>query len=199
MLRSHGKISYRHTDIDMDIINEDMKLLIDAGVDGFVFGALTIDRNIDEDKCRQVIVNAHGLPVTFHRAFDMSIPAMKLQNVDKIANCGFARILSSGFAETAELGIETLTQIQRYIVEKNYNIILMPGCGVTIQNATSILHLSGCKEFHASAKTKVTENILFHESDTNAIKSDRERNFHAVTDREVVEQLVAIGKMYSKK
>lgn len=197
MLRPHGKISYLHTDIDMDIIKEDMKPLIEAGVDGFVFGALTSDRNIDVNQCRKVINNARGLPVTFHRAFDMSIPTMKLQNVDKIIECGFARILSSGFATTAELGIEALTEIQKYITEKRYNLILMPGCGVTIKNAEYILQTTGCKEFHASGKIKVTETIPSHGSDTSAIKSERDGNSYAITDHKIVEQLVSIGKMHN--
>lgn len=196
MLRPHGKISYQHSDIDMEIIKKDMVSLIENGVDGFVFGALTADRDIDVKKCRQVIDNAFGLPVTFHRAFDMTIPAMKKQNVDKIAECEFSRILTSGFAETAELGIDALTEIRKYIAEKGYKLILMPGCGVSIKNAESILKVSGCKEFHASAKIKLIERIIYHESDTTAIRKDIENNSYAMTDRETVQQLVAIGKMY---
>lgn len=195
MLRPHGRISYQHTDIDMEIIKKDMIDLIEGGIDGFVFGALTVDREIDVERCRQVIQNASGLSVTFHRAFDMTIPELKFQNVDKIAECGFSRILSSGFAETAELGVEALTEIKRYIVEKGYNLILMPGCGITIKNAESILQTSGCKEFHASAKIKRTECITSHESDTNAIRKEIQSNSYSVTDCTTVQQLVAIGKM----
>lgn len=67
MLRPHGKISYQHTDTDMEIIEKDMVTLIENGVDGFVFGALTADRDIDVERCQQVIRLASGLPVTFHR------------------------------------------------------------------------------------------------------------------------------------
>ncbi|XP_055302175.1 copper homeostasis protein cutC homolog isoform X2 [Sitodiplosis mosellana] len=196
MLRSHGRISYQHTYIDMEIIEKDIVELIENGVDGFVFGALTADRNIDVDKCRQVVDSASGLPVTFHRAFDMTIPSLKFQNVDKIAECGFRRILSSGFAETAELGIEALTQIKKYIAEKHYNLILMPGCGVSTRNVDSILQTTGCKEFHASAKIKRTERITAHVSDTSAISKDIRNNAYAVTDRTSVQQLVTIGKKY---
>lgn len=195
MLRPHGRISYQHTDIDMEIIKKDMIDLIDQDVDGFVFGALTVDRDIDVERCRQVIQNTSGLPVTFHRAFDMTIPELKFENVNKIAECGFSRILSSGFAETAELGVEALTEIRRYIVKKGFNLTLMPGCGVTIKNADSILRTSGCKEFHASAKIKRTDCITSHESDTNAIRKEIENNSYSVTDCTIVQQLVAIGKM----
>lgn len=180
----------------MEIIKKDMAALIETGVDGFVFGALTTDRDIDVVKCRQVVKNANGLPVTFHRAIDMTCPAMKFQNVDKVAECGFSRILSSGFAETAELGINALTEIQKYVTEKRYNLIVMPGCGVTNKNADFILQTSGCKEFHASAKVKKIEQIATYESDTSAITKEIENNSYSVTDRVTVQQLVSIGKMH---
>lgn len=126
----------------------------------------------------------------------MTIPSLKYQNVDKIVECGFRRILSSGFADTAEFGIEALTEIKKYITEKQYNIILMPGCGVSVENLDTILQTSGCKEFHASAKIKRTEQIASHVSDTSAISKEIKNNSYAVTDRTTVQQLVNIGKMY---
>lgn len=196
MLRPHARISFQHTDTDMEIIKADMKVFIEGGADGFVFGALTADRDIDVEKCRQVVELSNALPVTFHRAFDMTIAENKLQNVDKIADCGFARILSSGLAETAELGIEALTEINKYIAEKRYRLVLMPGCGVTTKNAEYILQTSGCKEFHASAKIKATECIAPHSSDASAIKMEIENNFYTVTSCEIVQQLVRIGKLH---
>lgn len=67
MLRPHGKISYQHSDTDMEILEADINLLIENGADGFVFGALTHDRDIDIDRCQQIIELASGRPVTFHR------------------------------------------------------------------------------------------------------------------------------------
>lgn len=196
MLRPHGKISYRHSDVDMEIIKTDMARLIDGGVDGFVFGALISDRKIDIDKCRKVIELAHGLPVTFHRAFDMTIPSERLQNVDEIVECGFKRILTSGLAKTAEIGIDVLAEINKYIGEKGYDLILMPGCGVTVKNAENILQTTGCKEFHSSGKIRMIETIPSHSSDTSLIKTDIENNSYSVTDCQIIQQLVNIGKFY---
>lgn len=67
MLRPHGRISYQHSDADMEILKTDISLLADNGADGFVFGALTSDRDIDVGRCQQVIELTRGLPVTFHR------------------------------------------------------------------------------------------------------------------------------------
>lgn len=184
------------SDTDMETILTDMKVLREYGVDGFVFGALTETRDIDIEKCEQVIENADGLPVTFHRAFDMTVPAMRIENIENIASCGFQRILTSGFGETAEHGLVYLTEMQQYILVKNLNLSLMPGCGVTVNNAETILRTTGCKEFHASAKVRVFENIPKAMTDTNAILKEIEQNSYSHTDREIVKQLVYIGKMY---
>lgn len=196
MIRPHGKMSYLHNDIDMEIIRTDIAQFIEAGADGFVFGSLTSDRRIDIKRCQQVIQLAHDLPVTFHRAFDMTIPSERLQNIDKIVECGFQRLLTSGFEETAEKGIDTLTELNQYIAEKMYNLILMPGCGVTVKNAVNILKTIGCKEFHSSGKIKTIESIPSHPSDTSLIQNDIKNNFYAVTDCQIIRQLVDIGKMY---
>lgn len=196
MLRPHCRISFRMSDTDMETILTDMKVLHEYGVDGFVFGALTPTRDIDIEKCEQVIKNADGLSVTFHRAFDMTVPAMRFENIEKITSCGFQRILTSGFAETSELGLLYLTEMQQYILDKKLNLCLMPGCGVTVNNAEQILRTTGCKEFHASAKNRRVENIPNNMTDTNAILKEIEQNSYSQTDREIVKQLVAIGKMY---
>lgn len=196
MLRPHGRISFQMSDTDMETTLTDMNVLQDYGIDGFVFGVLTASRDIDIEKCEQVIKNADGLPVTFHRAFDMTVPVMKFENIERIASCGFQRILTSGFEQTAELGLAYLTEMQQYILDNKLNLSLMPGCGVTISNAETILRTTGCKEFHASAKARVFENIPKHMTDTPAILKEIEQNSYSHTDREIVKELVSIGKMY---
>lgn len=196
MLRPHCRISFQMSDTDMETILTDMKVLREYGVDGFVFGALTATRDIDIERCEQVIENVDGLPVTFHRAFDMTVPAMRFENIEKLASCGFQRILSSGFAETAELGLVHLTEMQQYILDKKLNLSLMPGCGVTVNNAEQILRTTGCKEFHASAKVRANEYIPIDMTDTTAILREIQQNSYSRTDREIVKQLVSIGKMY---
>lgn len=199
MLRPHCRISFQMSDTDMETILTDMKALREYGVDGFVFGALTATRDIDIERCEQVITNADGLPVTFHRAFDMTVPVMRFKNIEKIACCGFQRILTSGFAETAELGLVYLTEMQQYILDKKLNLSLMPGCGITVNNAEPILRTTGCKEFHASAKVRIIENIPKVMSDTSAILKEIQQNSYSHTDREIVKQLVAIGHFKREK
>lgn len=192
MLRPHNRVSFIHTDWDMENILADMEAFIELGADGFVFGALLPDRSIDIDKCKLVIEHARGRPVTFHRAFDMSVPADMLNNVELLSKLGFQRLLTSGLAETAELGIPTLKTLNECVTDKHLNIVIMPGCGITPKNAERILTETGCREFHGSAKHKVIESIPAHVSDTQAITAATQANSLNYASQDIVAELAAI-------
>lgn len=197
MLRPHSKISYRMSDTDFEIIIADMKALKDEGADGFVFGALTADREIDVEMCRKIIDAAGDYPVTFHRAFDMTPHTKQFENVALIAGLGFTRILSSGFCRSADKGITALSEIQDYIAQNGLNVKLVPGCGVTVENAEEILETTGCSEFHASGKTRVTENIpriKSKDGTTLDLIDVDENNAYFTADRDTINKLVAIGQ-----
>lgn len=132
MLRPHNKISYEHSAADMECIIDDMESFYKNGVDGFVFGSLTPKRDIDVDNCKLIMANSHGMPVTFHRAFDMSVPSKRFESLQRISDCGFSRLLTSGFAETAEIGVDLLKQLNEFVIENKLAVEIMPGCGVTI-------------------------------------------------------------------
>lgn len=197
MLRPNNKISYQLTDTEMEIILDDMSQFRENGVNGFVFGALTLNRQVDIGKCEQIIKHSDGLPVTFHRAFDMTIPSQKCENLGKINKCGFSRLLTSGFGETAELGLNNLVAVNEYVQEQAMNLQVMPGCGINVNNAEKILKsLKNCKEFHASAKTCVSEDMPIDESDTVAIKNEIYTYSFSVSDRRTVKRLVELGKQF---
>lgn len=195
MLRPHNKISYRLCDVDMEIVLADLEAFKEAGADGFVFGALTEDREIDEEACRKVLQNSNNLPVTFHRAFDMTYPPNSRQNLEKIARLGFKRVLTSGFSETAELGMDELIDMNDCITGESLDLILMPGCGITVDNIEEIMLNTGAKEVHASGKASFAEIIpKLPDGDTFAIEKAIETNAYFITDVDFVKELVLIAK-----
>lgn len=202
MLRPTNRIDYTVTAAEMETILFDMQLFRENHVDGFVFGALKrnswstgpipFHHDIDVENCESVIWNAHGLPVTFHRAIDMTDPAKMFDNLNVIHRCGFDRVLSSGFAETADKGVEKLIEMQSF-GEGRY--IIMPGCGITVDNADDILGRIYWPEFHASAKVKrVPETIVSYENDYQQ-KCLADNPFY-VTSEEIVRKLVASGNRW---
>lgn len=176
----------------MDIIRTDMQLFYEHGIDGYVFGALkkvSSRREIDVELCNWVVRNSHNLPVTFHRAIDMTGAAEKFNSLNIIEACGFKRVLSSGFAATAIQGIDNLAAMQEFTAGR---CIIMPGCGVTVSNVDDILRRHEWSEFHASARTrKVAESSS---DDSDFARECLVSNPFYVTCEKTVRKLVDSGK-----
>ncbi|KAL2716521.1 copper homeostasis protein cutC [Vespula squamosa] len=142
---------------EMDIMLYDLKTIKDLKLaDGFVFGALTKDREIDTLYCTEIILAAKPLPVTFHRAFD-EIRQDPLETIQLLMSLGIRRILSSGREDTAEKGVNVLKMMHEHV---KYPMSIMAGCGITPDNISYIKLKTGINEFHASARKKrqLTEN-----------------------------------------
>ncbi|EZA55360.1 hypothetical protein DMN91_002155 [Ooceraea biroi] len=177
--------NFVYTDEEKDAMLHDLMILKDHCVDGFVFGALTLDYEIDIVICKKIISAACPLPVTFNRAFDLTTDPFK--SLEILANLGFKRILTSGQKSTAVEGLKLI----KTLVQKSYNygIIIMPGAGITKNNISKIIE-SGAKEFHASAKQK---KRVIHDIKSIKMGIDEE-NFVNITDKELVKELVTVIK-----
>lgn len=175
--------NFVYSQIEMDCILEDMKELHANGVDGFVFGALTVDKQIDEVHCTLVKQHSNSLPLTFHRAIDITDPAMLTENVTKIESLGFNRILTSGLELTAEQGVERIGNMQQF----SKNVIVVPGAGINLKNVETILSQTGCKEFHSSASIKTVDSAPEEDIDFGKIMQ---------TDADIVRNLVTIGQQF---
>ncbi|XP_012222858.1 copper homeostasis protein cutC homolog [Linepithema humile] len=178
----NGDFIYSHEELDAML--HDLKILKDHEVNGFVFGALTADCEIDIVACERIISAARPLPVTFHRAFDLTNDPLKSMEI--IANLGFQRILTSGQKNTALEGLELIKVL---LQKAPKHLIIMPGAGITRDNIQKIME-SGAKEFHASAKRK---KIMTYNANKVRMGTG-EDNFINVTNRELVKDLVNIIK-----
>jgi len=168
---------------EIDAMLYDLKILKDHRVNGFVFGALTTECEIDAVACEKIVSAARPLPVTFSRAFDLTTNPVK--SMELLANLGFKRILTSGQKNTALEGLELI----KILLQKAQKVVIMPGAGITKDNIRKIME-SGAKEFHASAKKRKT---VIHGA--NRVKMGiNEDDFVNVTDKELVKELVEIIK-----
>jgi copper homeostasis protein len=137
-----------YDDYDFDIMLRDVRYFKRAGADGIVTGILKADGSVDVDRCRELVKIAKPMSVTFHRAFDLSKDPF--DSLEKIIECGFGRILTSGLKKSAFEGRVLLKEL----IQKAFNrIIIMPGAGVNEGNALKLIHYTGAKEIHLSAKT----------------------------------------------
>src|SRR5579859_2777889 len=60
-----------YTADELDVMRRDVQAAKGLGVDGFVLGILTPRAAVDVPATRRLTQEAGGLPVTFHRAFDL--------------------------------------------------------------------------------------------------------------------------------
>jgi copper homeostasis protein len=159
-----------------------VKEAVVAGADGIVVGALTpsgdvdvplVQRLIDAGRgaaarrgsltaegrrvsvttgARRVSVTTGGrsVSVTFHRAFDVC--RRPFEALEQIIGLGCDRLLTSGQGATVVEGSDLLRELRHRAAGR---LIILPGGGVTPENAARILSLTGCTEIHASASEAV--------------------------------------------
>jgi copper homeostasis protein len=138
---------FLYSNIEYDIIKEDVLQIKNLHANGIVIGFLKSDGEIDIDRTKEIVNLANPMEVTFHRAFDMcKDPLLALEQLKEI---GIKRILTSGCKNTAIEGIDPLVELRKLADNK---IIIMPGSGVNEYNLEELMSKTGAVEFHSSAK-----------------------------------------------
>lgn len=117
-----------------------------TGADGFVFGALTKENELDQKLCSYLIKLASPLPCTLHRAFDLI--EYKPKAIIQAIDAGFARILTSGGVGNVT---ENLPDLQKIVKLAANKIIIVAGGGLRNQNIHTLKAITGLKEVHSSA------------------------------------------------
>lgn len=180
-----GNFIYKTEEIE--IMKEDARILRKNGADGFVFGALSENGDVDMKICRDIIRVSHPLPVTFHRAFDFcKRPTIE---VEVIIDLGFQRILTSGKQQNAQLGVKL---IRKLVEQVGNRIIIMPGGGVNKENIKFIMENTEATEIHGSFKVPKDEPEK-SEDNCEAVVGEREGPIY-VTDENTVAEIINILK-----
>ncbi|MGP4029436.1 copper homeostasis protein CutC [Actinomadura sp. 3N407] len=127
-------------------MEHDVALVRDAGAHGVVIGALTPEGRVDRPVTERLVAAAGGLPVTFHRAFDMA--ADPFATLDALAGLGIDRVLTSGQDVTALEGAPLIAELVKHAGDR---IIVMPGGGITDRNVARVAEATGAREIHFAA------------------------------------------------
>jgi copper homeostasis protein len=147
---------FLYSDIEFEVMKQDILFVRDAGVKGVVFGILSKDGKIDIERNRQLLELAKPMQATFHRAFDMTDDPFSA--LEDIITIGFDRILTSGQKATAIEGADTISKL---VKQAGNRIIIMPGSGINEENILELAQKTGAKEFHASLRKKVKSNMKY--------------------------------------
>jgi len=163
-----------------------------AGVDGFVFGALDADGNIDRGMTQRLIARARPASVTFHRAFDMTPdPFVALRTLIEL---GVDRVLTSGQEPTAHEGAELIGELARAAGDR---IIVMPGGGITAKNVGRIVAMTGAREIHFAAQSPAASGMRFRRADVHMGGELRPPEYDRLITRpqSVATMIAAAGKV----
>ena len=172
---------FLYTNEEFEIMKTDVQVCKDLGCDGVVFGILKDDATIDNKRCKILVQLAYPMSVTFHRAFDrVTDPSQALEDV---IECGFERILTSGFHPTAMNGIDNLKKLLEVADER---IIIMPGSGVRASNIGELAQVTAAVEFHSSARKVQNSNM-------EILNNNMKENLQSVSiDEEEIKNMVEI-------
>ena len=97
---------FLYTPLEVERMEEDIRICRQLGVDGVVIGCLKADGSIDIENNQRLKNAAGDMSVTFHRAFDRC--ANPMLALEQLCELGIDRILTSGQQPTAEQGIDLL-------------------------------------------------------------------------------------------
>jgi copper homeostasis protein len=156
MVRPRGG-DFLYSDIEYEVMKEDLRLFRENGASSIVFGILNPDGTVDRDRTEELIDIARPLPVTFHRAFDMTRDPFEA--LETLISLGVDRILTSGQEATVPEGLDLLEEL---IKRAGNRIIIMPGCGISERNFRKIDARLKAKEYHVHLPYDYPSKMQFH-------------------------------------
>ncbi len=145
MIRPRGG-DFTYSDEEFEQMKSDLTRLKSLNVNGFVFGILDENDEVNVDRNTQLVQLAEPYPCTFHRAFDRAGDLE--QSLEKVIACGFNTILTSGQKPNVSEGKENL----RKLVELSAGRIeILVGGGLRSTNIEEIREYTKAQYFHSSA------------------------------------------------
>ncbi|TFJ91423.1 copper homeostasis protein CutC [Lentibacillus salicampi] len=156
IIRPHSQ-SFIYNEDDLTVMKKDIQMVKKLGADGIVIGALTNDYLIDEEILKQLLHEAEGLDVTFHRAFDFA------RDQEEALEClvnypQVKRILTAGGAQPAPQATQKIRQLIR--LAENTHLEIMAGFGLREDNFKEFYNETKPNEVHFGSGVRQNESYL---------------------------------------
>jgi copper homeostasis protein len=188
MIRPRGG-DFCYTDLEFGIMQQDIRQARDLGADGIILGVLDRQARVDVARTRKLVELAGPLPVTFHRAIDMT-PDPRAALEDVVAT-GAARVLTSGGAPKVTKG---LAVVARMVETAGDQLAVMAGGGITPETIAGVAEATGATEFHASLRTARPSPVEFHRQDVQMGEIRDREYLRFVVDEKNVRALVSAAQ-----
>jgi len=135
-----------YTECEYAAMIADAGALLEYGADGIVFGFLKEDGTIDAERCREILKIIGEKESVFHRAIDVTPDVFAA--LDTLMELGVTRVLTSGQAPAVPQGAEVIKQMVKHAGNR---IEILPGGGITLENAARLRSELGVTALHATA------------------------------------------------
>lgn len=186
MIRPRGG-DFLYTETEFASMQHDIRAAKELGADGIVLGLLRADGTVDVERTRQLVELAHPLPVTFHRAIDVSRDL--LEALEDVIATGAARVLTSGGQPSV---VDGAAMVAKMVSAANDRIVVMPGCGIRPDNVLSILEQTGANEVHIALDEEIPSNMQFRKAEIPMGGVDGREYLRFVTPENAVRNVVQI-------
>ena len=148
MIRPRGG-DFVYNDLEIDIMLEDIRLTAQAGSQGVVFGALTVDKKLDKANLEKLIAASKGMEIVFHMAFDELSDEDQLEAIDWLSQAGVTRILTRAGVSGDSLE-KRFAHYHRILEHAKGKIEILPGGGIELDNRQTFIDQLGVTQLHGT-------------------------------------------------
>jgi len=135
------------------VMQRDVEIALAEGADGIAFGVLRDDGRVDHKRCEQIVRQAEGKEVVFHRAFDVA--PEPLAALDQLIDLGVTRVMTSGQESTAYNGAASIAGFLQHATGR---IQILPAGGINRFTIADLIARTGCDQVHASLTMTKTDS-----------------------------------------
>ncbi len=141
------------TGAEVTFMEQEIETMQSLGALGVVLGASQTDGRLDEGALRRLLAGVdEGREAVLHRAFDLCPDPFEA--LELAIDLGFDRILTSGTRPAAP---DALPLLAALIERARGRIAIMPGAGITPENAPGVLHALPVDTLHAACDRAIPQ------------------------------------------
>lgn len=148
MIRPRGG-NFVYSDTELKIMEADLFVAQELGVDAVTFGALTQDGWLDEEAMENLIAASAGMTVVMHMAFDAIPEAKQAAAIDWLAAHDVSRILTHGGPLTESIEATT-PHLKALVAQAQGKLEILPGGGITAANVETVTAAIGVNQAHGT-------------------------------------------------
>lgn len=177
-----------YTDVEVEVMFADAKLMLDNGADGIAFGFLNPDSTVNVELTKKMVDFIHSYgdrEAVFHRAFDTVSDYQTA--MEQLLACNVDRVLTSGLQAKAMQGKDLIKTLQDKYGDR---IELLAGSGMNDTNAKEMMEYTGINQVHSSCKAWVKDPTTIGQYVNYTYGSDGHESDYDVVDGSKVKLIV---------